>query len=460
MKIIVLNGSPKGDESVTMQYVNLIIKKNPEVEFNIVNITQRIKRIETDAHVFAEIIEQVRSCDGVVWAFPLYILLVHGGYKRFIELIFERGVQDAFAGKYAAAISTSIHYFDHTAHNYIHAICDDLGMRFVESYSPEMHDMQIQPSQKQLLLFGQHFLDAIRSGLYFQRQYPAINPRSFAYAPSLPVHPISTQGKKVVILHESDDPNSNLARMVERVSAVMGGAVTVVNINSVDIKGGCLGCLKCGGSFHCSYEGKDGFIEFYRTTVMTADILVYAGQIKDRFLSSRWKTVFDRAFFNTHTPVLEGKQMAFLVSGAYSQTANIYEVLKGYSEFQRANLVGVVSDEVESSGELDQALDGLASQLVTFANTQYAAPFTFLGVGGEKVFRDDIWGKLRFVFYADHRAYQRNGIYATFPQADWRTVLFNTFITPILQLKRIRRVFDKEVKKQMVKPLKQIVEKA
>ena len=46
MKIVVLNGSPKGDVSVTMQYVNYLIKKYPQHEFKIVNISQRIKAIE------------------------------------------------------------------------------------------------------------------------------------------------------------------------------------------------------------------------------------------------------------------------------------------------------------------------------------------------------------------------------------------------------------------------------
>lgn len=116
MKITVLNGSPKGDLSVTMQYVQYLVKTFPQAQFQIVNVAQRIKRIESDRPTFDEIIRQVSESDGVLWAFPLYILVVHAHYKRFIELIFERGAQDAFAGKYAATLSTSIHYFDHTAH--------------------------------------------------------------------------------------------------------------------------------------------------------------------------------------------------------------------------------------------------------------------------------------------------------------------------------------------------------
>src|SRR5271157_6396303 len=157
MKIVVLNGSPKGDVSVTMQYVHFLQKKFLQHELKILNISQRLPVIEKDEEKFREVIDEVRSADGVLWAFPLYYLLVHAHYKRFIELIFERGVKGAFQGKYTAALSTSIHFYDHTAHNYINAICDDLGMRFVESFSADMTDLLKEEGRTQLAQFGQRF---------------------------------------------------------------------------------------------------------------------------------------------------------------------------------------------------------------------------------------------------------------------------------------------------------------
>lgn len=91
MKIIVLNGSPKGDISITMQYVHFIQNKFPQHELKILNISQRIKTIERDDNAFWEIIDAVSSANGVLWAFPLYYLLVPSNYKRFIELIWARG---------------------------------------------------------------------------------------------------------------------------------------------------------------------------------------------------------------------------------------------------------------------------------------------------------------------------------------------------------------------------------
>jgi multimeric flavodoxin WrbA len=90
MKIVVLNGSPKGNMSVTLQYALFIGKKFPQHELKIFNIALELRKIEREEKAFQEIIEAVKSADGVLWAFPLYFLLVHSHYKRFIELIWEK----------------------------------------------------------------------------------------------------------------------------------------------------------------------------------------------------------------------------------------------------------------------------------------------------------------------------------------------------------------------------------
>ena len=69
MKIAVLNGSPKGKTSVTMQYVHFIQKKFPQHEMDIHHVSQRIARIEQDEKVFQDIIKQMRASDGVLLNF-------------------------------------------------------------------------------------------------------------------------------------------------------------------------------------------------------------------------------------------------------------------------------------------------------------------------------------------------------------------------------------------------------
>ena len=78
-----------------------------------------------------------------------------------------------------------------------------------------------------------------------------------------------------------------------------------------------------------------------------------------------------------------------------------------------------------------------------------------------KIFRDDIYGRLRMIFPADHQAYEKNGLYRTFPhEVEFSTTMLNTLGVPIVNLPPIRKKFDKMIKIQMVEPHKQVVAKA
>lgn len=76
MKIAVLNGSPKGQVSVTMQYVHFLQLKFPEIEFEFFDIALKINKLEKDNGEFNKIIQEISSADAVLWAFPLYFFLV------------------------------------------------------------------------------------------------------------------------------------------------------------------------------------------------------------------------------------------------------------------------------------------------------------------------------------------------------------------------------------------------
>jgi multimeric flavodoxin WrbA len=429
----------------------------PQHELTTVDVALRRKKLEQNEGAFQEVIEQVRAADGVLWAFPLYILLVHANYKRFIELIWERGAEDAFAGKYAASLSTSIHYFDHTAHNYVQAICDDLGMHYVGAFSPEMRDLLKEKGQTQTLQFAQRFFDAIERRVPTVRRYPPVVARAWDYTPGPGAHTVDAKGKRVVIVTDAEPQQQRLVHMVERFRGAFAGEVDTINLHDLDIKGGCLGCLRCGYDYECAYTGKDEFINFYNTRVKTADVVVYAGAIRDRYLSATWKNFFDRSFFNTHTPSLVGKQFAFLISGPLGQNENLREILQAWTELQHANLVGIVTDEVGESAQTDGLLQALAENLAWCAEAGTMRPLTFLGVGGMKVFRDDIWGRLRTVFQADHRAYRRMGFY-DFPQRDWGIRVLNAATPALFKIPRVREEFARRIKSQMVQPYQKIVQ--
>jgi len=332
MKIIVLNGSPKGMTSVTMQYVHYIQNKFPQHELKFINISQRIKKIETDMRSFQEILDEVKGSDGVLWASPVYFFLVPSNYKRFIELIFERNVESVFADKYTACLTTSIHFFDHTAHNYIHAICDDLKMKFVGSFSADMGDLGKEVERERLGLFAGNFFEIIENKTPTSKRYMPVIQRDFDYLPGEAREVVDAAGKKVVVVTDAQDHQLNLSRMVERFKDSFSGEIEVINLRALDIKGSCLGCIQCGYDNQCVYQDKDEYIDFYNTKLKPADILIIAGTIQDRYLSSRWKMFFDRSFFNGHAPSLMGKQMGFIISGSLSQVPNLRQIQAPFGE--------------------------------------------------------------------------------------------------------------------------------
>ncbi len=247
--------------------------------------------------------------------------------------------------------------------------------------------------------------------------------------------------------------------MVNQFTHTLNGKIELVNINTLSIKGGCIGCIRCGYNNQCFYEGNDGFIDFYKEKLMPADIILFAGVIKDRYLSARWKMFFDRSFFNTHTPSLKGKQIGFIISGPLQQLPNLQEILHAYVEEQGANLCGIATDEYEDSREVDKVLYSLASQSIRYSEKKYIRTSTFLGIGGMKIFRDDMWGKLRFPFIADHKYYKKNGMY-DFPQKNYKSRIMNGILCLITKIPSIREdIYKKRMKDGMIKPFHKFLEK-
>lgn len=458
MQITVLNGSPKGMTSVTMQYVLFLRKKHPQDEFRIVNICHDIKRLEENEATFQEIIATIRSSDAVLWAVPVYVLLVPGPYKRFIELVFERSAEAAFHGKYAATLTTSVRFFDHTAHAYLNAICDDLGMRYVGAYSAEMFDLLKEQEQKRLTFFWEGFVHAVEERRPTQRSYTPVTTTKFDYTSGDIGKTISTGNRKILVLADADKGDSNLHHMVRRFCECFAERVEVINLHEIKIRGGCLGCIQCSFDNVCVYRDADDVHGVYRK-MMAADVIIHAGIIKDRFLSARWKTLIDRGFFNNHVPILAGKQIGHLVSGPLSQIPNLREVLEACAEIGQTNLIGIVTDECNDSWELDRLLDDFARRTMQCLEAGYVRPVTFRGKGGKKVLRDEIWAGLRFAFPLDHRYYKRHGMY-DFPKRSLKMRFAEGLFGLLLKIPSFRMKFQAKMKEGMIESLVKVVERA
>ena len=68
MRILVINGSPKGKYSITWQTVNYLEKLNPQHQFITIHAGQQIRKLEQD---FSKVIEEVQQADLLLFSYPV-----------------------------------------------------------------------------------------------------------------------------------------------------------------------------------------------------------------------------------------------------------------------------------------------------------------------------------------------------------------------------------------------------
>lgn len=404
MKFIILNGSPKSEKSVTLQSIKYLEMHNKNHEFEYVHITREIKKYQKDVNEMIKLCEKISNSDGVIWSFPVYCAFIPSNYKKFIELIFEYGLEKYFEGRYTTAFSTSIHFYDHTAQNYIHGICDDLNMNYIKYLSHDMNDLLKKNQREELQGFLDIFAYSITNNIKISKEYKQLSKHLFKYTPGIDGYKVKTK-KRTIIITDVKENDTNINRMINKYKSCIQGSVEVLNLNDIDIKGHCIGCCRCGYDNTCIY--KDGFRSFLDYIIEKADIIIYASTIKDRYLSSLFQLYTERSFTYNHIPVLKGKQFAYIISGSLSEEKNLKQILEGGS--MDGNLVGFVSDESGDSEILDKELESLAKLSIKYSEENYVPNPNFLGVGGQSIFNEGVSKGLSAIFVADYKYYKENG---------------------------------------------------
>ncbi len=445
MKITVINGSPKGKYSITLQTVLYLEKKYPKHNFTVLNAGATIRSLEKD---FSKAKALLEGCDALLFSYPVYTFLAPSQLHRFIELIKENGI--CLSGKFATQITTSKHFYDMTAHKYVEENVIDLGMKYVRGLSADMEDLLTENGRHDAESFFERFIWSVSENVYTES--PAVQKRAPLVSVTVPEN---TSEKKrsfdTLIITDSTDPDSNISKMTERFKAVYPYKTRTVNISEYALAGGCLGCFRCAVSEKCVY--KDGFDKFLRETIQTADAIVYAFTIKDHSMGSRFKMYDDRNFCNGHRTVTVGMPVAYLISGHLSSENNLRTVIEARSETGGNFLAGIGSDEYDPDGTTDT----MAKSLAFCLETKHTAPRNFWGIGGIKIFRDLIY-QMRGMMKADHKFYKKQGIY-DFPQKKKLTTLKMYLVGALLSNEKLMQKAGSAMNEGMLMPYKKMFEK-
>lgn len=446
MRIVVLNGSPKGADSVTLQTVNYLRKRHPEHVFEVLHVGAQIRRIEGDPEQFQNASETIRQSDLLLFCYPVYTFLVPSQLHRFVELLKENKVD--LCGKFVSQITTSKHFYDTTAHKFIEENCADLGMRVIRGLSADMDDLLTEKGRKDADAFFEYLMWSIENDRY--ESLPDAIPTSDKVSFTVSHAESSKKKGDVVIVADLQPEDKQLANMIEQFRAVFPYATRVVNLREFPFAGGCLGCFRCAVTGECVY--KDGFDRFLREEIQTADAFVWAFTIRDHSMGSLFKMYNDREFCNGHRSVTMGKPSAYLISGAYRRESNLQMVINGRAGVGGNFLAGVASDECNPVEEIEKVAQTLAWAL----KTGYQPPADFLGVGGSKIFRDLIW-LMKGLMKADHKFFRENDLY-DFPQKNRGTRIKMFLVGSLLASKTVRAKMGNRMTKEMMRPYEKMLQ--
>ncbi|WP_130868572.1 NAD(P)H-dependent oxidoreductase [Intestinimonas massiliensis (ex Afouda et al. 2020)] len=446
MNILVLNASPKGKNSTTVHTALYLQALHPEHTFIFLPVGQRIKACEKD---FTPVRTALEQAELILFCYPVYTFIAPYQLHRLIELIKADGVD--LSGKFASQITTSKHFYDVTAHRYVEENCFDLGMKVIRGLSADMEDLLTEQGRKEARMFFDQLIFSCAHGPFATPPVQAPAREQAEYQPALPETP-KRKDKDVVIVTNCAPDDRNLRNMISDFRAALPCESRVVNIREFPFGGGCLGCFGCAITGKCVY--KDGFDQFLRQTIQTADGFVYAFTISDHYTHSSFKCFDDRQFCNGHRTVTHGTPIAYLISGDYRYEPNLRMIVEGRAEVGGNYLCGVATDEGDTAADIR----GLAENLAFAMEHKLTRPANFYGVGGMKIFRDLIY-VMQGLMKADHKFYKANGIY-DFPQKQQKRIWQMRLVGALMAIPSIQKKAKGKMTEAMIGPYQKVVEQA
>lgn len=443
MNIFVVNGSPKGQYSITLQTINYLQKRYPAHTFEVLHAGQRIKALEKD---FSPALSLLEKADLLIFSYPVYTFVAPCQLHRFIELVKESGI--SLEGKYATQLSTSKHFYDVTAHRYIEDNCYDLGLKYIRGLSADMDDLLTEKGRKEACAFFDYVCWSVSNDKY--EDFPESLPSPAHMPVTVPAVSDTAKTGNVVIVTDATADDVQLNNMIARFRAVFPRKTRIFNIREYNLMGGCLGCFGCAVTGKCVY--KDNFDEVLRGEIQTAQSIVYAFSIKDHSMGSVFKMYDDRNFCNGHRTVTIGMPVGYLISGNYSRETNLQTIVEARAQVGSNFLAGVATDE----NIPDTAIDKLSATLIYALEHAYVPPQNFYGIGGMKIFRDLIW-LMQGMMKADHKFYKAHGQY-DFPQKHFGTMLKMYLVGFLISNPKIKAKMGNAMNEGMIAPYKKLLD--
>ena len=115
------------------------------------------------------------------------------------------------------------------------AICNDLNMNFVDTFSAKMYELTTRNTRKQLENFAHNFFASIKLKKATYKKYQPLIQNKFKYEPGTINEKINAQNKKILIITDSSNPETNQVKMLNQFKKSINGTVKIIDLNDGEI---------------------------------------------------------------------------------------------------------------------------------------------------------------------------------------------------------------------------------
>lgn len=377
-------------------------------QFSYIDAGAKIRSLEKD---FSEVKNKVADADAIVFCYPVYTCLATSQLHRFIELLNDENI--TLKNKTVTQFTTSKHFYDMTAHRCIEENVFDLGGNYVKGMSADMNDLITANGQKQLIEFWK-FVRYSHEKHIFETAPAKLTDDRPTYTSFSPDNTFKN-GRSVALITNCKKTDLTLTAMISDFVSASPFNVTVYNVADMQLKGGCLGCLRCAADGNCVYT--DGFQQLLREKLESADAMVFAFTPKCHTMGADFKRFDDRRFCNGHRTTCEGKPTAYIVGGSLKNEDNLRELLDA-----RPEIAGNYSAGIATADGGAEEMKSVIAKLDYALENKLSLPQNFYGEGGRRIFRDLVF-VMQGIMRADHKFYKSHGYYDDLPSKQWKTKL-------------------------------------
>ena len=401
------------------------------------NAGSQIKSLEKD---FSYARQKILESDLILFSYPVYTFETPYQLHRFVELIYAEFKNGELEGKFASQITTSKHFYDVTAHQFIKDISKDLKLTFFEGLYADMEDLTSKTGRRQALDFWRYVkfqADYTKNAGKTDRGVQSSEKENASAAPEFR----NKDKFHIKIICDIKPEDIELKKKVQTFQKKFPYKTSVFNLAEFKFASGCLGCMKCASNGNCVH--RDGFAEILRKEILPCDGFIYAFTVQNHSCGSNFKMYDDRQFCNGHRMLSIGKPVGYIVQGSLEGEFNLQMMINAKAQVGKNILVSVAENEVQ--------VEELADKTAYLLENPVSLPSNFYEAGGMRIFRDLIYVMGGFM-KADYEFYKKQGFFKTLPTKQGKTRFFMKLVGKIMSSEKLLKKMGDDLSDKMNMP--------